>query len=90
MDVEVGFDGLEIRHASRDDSGSVSGAKELKDFDHNFQFSLQLNQVSVVDLKIIGGGLHVLPGTASSFELASVLEASVSISAALRGAKSFG
>jgi hypothetical protein len=37
--VEVGFDGLEIRHASRADSGSVSGATELKVFfDHNFQF----------------------------------------------------
>jgi hypothetical protein len=32
MGVEVGFDGLEIRHASRDDSGSVSGATELKVF----------------------------------------------------------
>jgi hypothetical protein len=29
MGVEVEFDGLEIRHASRDDSGSVSGAREL-------------------------------------------------------------
>jgi hypothetical protein len=39
MGVEVGFDGLEIRHASRDDSGSVSGEMELKVFfDHNFQF----------------------------------------------------
>jgi hypothetical protein len=28
--AEVGFDGLEIRHASRDDSGFVSGATELK------------------------------------------------------------
>jgi hypothetical protein len=47
MGVEVGFDGLEIRHASHDDSGSVSGATELKVFvDHNFQFLLQLNQVS--------------------------------------------
>jgi hypothetical protein len=26
----VGFDGLEIRHASRDDSGSVSSATELE------------------------------------------------------------
>jgi hypothetical protein len=31
-----------------------------------------------------------LPGTASSFEVASVPEASVSMSAALRGAKCFG
>jgi hypothetical protein len=28
--VEVGFEGLEMRHASRDDSGSVSSATELK------------------------------------------------------------
>jgi hypothetical protein len=47
MGVEMGFDGLEIRLASRDDSGSVSDATELKVFfDHSFQFSLQLNQVS--------------------------------------------
>jgi hypothetical protein len=30
--VEVGFDGLKIRHASRDDSGSVPSATELKVF----------------------------------------------------------
>jgi hypothetical protein len=47
MGVEVGFDGLEIRHASCDDSGSVSGATELEVFfEHNFQLFLQLNQVS--------------------------------------------
>jgi hypothetical protein len=47
MGVEVGSGGLEIRHASRDDSGSVSGVTELKvSFDHNFQFFLQLNTVS--------------------------------------------
>jgi hypothetical protein len=28
--VEVGFDGLEIRHASRDDSGSIPSAMEPK------------------------------------------------------------
>jgi hypothetical protein len=38
---------------------------------------------------IIGGGLPVLPGTAFSFEVASVPGASVSMSAALRGAKKF-
>jgi hypothetical protein len=32
MGVEVGFDGLEICRASLDDSGSVSGATELKVF----------------------------------------------------------
>jgi hypothetical protein len=30
--VEVGFDGLEIRHASRDDSASFSSVTELKVF----------------------------------------------------------
>jgi hypothetical protein len=43
----------------------------------------------VVDVKIIGGGLPVLLATASSFELASVPEASVSMSDALRGANKF-
>jgi hypothetical protein len=40
----------------------------------------------MVDYRIIGGGLPVLPGTASSFEVPSVPEASVSMSAALGGA----
>jgi hypothetical protein len=45
--VEVGFDRLEIHHASRDDSGSVPSAMELKVFfDHTLQLLLQLNQVS--------------------------------------------
>jgi hypothetical protein len=45
--VKVKFYGLEIRHASRDDSGSVSGATELDVFfDHTFQFLLQLNKFS--------------------------------------------
>jgi hypothetical protein len=45
--VEVGSDGLEIRHASRDISGSVSSATEFKVFfDHTLQLLLQLNQVS--------------------------------------------
>jgi hypothetical protein len=44
----------------------------------------------VVDVRIIGGGLPVLPGTASSFEVAPVPEASISMSAALRGRKIFG
>jgi hypothetical protein len=45
--VELRFGGLEIFHASRDDSGSVSSATELKVlFDHTFQLLLQLNQVS--------------------------------------------
>jgi hypothetical protein len=35
------------------------------------------------------GGVPVLPETASSFELASVPEESMSMSAALRGAKTF-
>jgi hypothetical protein len=44
----------------------------------------------VVDVRIIGGGLPVLPGTASSFEVASIPEESMAKSVALRGAKSFG
>jgi hypothetical protein len=53
-------------------------------------FSCFCNRIRlVVGVRIIGGGLPVLPGTASSFELASVPEASVSMSAALRGAKTF-
>jgi hypothetical protein len=45
--VEVGFDGMEIRHASRDDSCSFSSATERKvSFDHTWQLLLQLNQVS--------------------------------------------
>jgi hypothetical protein len=42
--VEVGFHGLEIRHASRDNSGSVSCATELKVTTyHTFQLLLQLD-----------------------------------------------
>jgi hypothetical protein len=44
--VEIGFDGLEIRHASRDDSSSVSCVTELAvSTYHTFQLLLQLNQV---------------------------------------------
>jgi hypothetical protein len=44
--VEVGFDGLEIRHASHDDSCSVSYATELTvSTYHTFQLLLQLDQV---------------------------------------------
>jgi hypothetical protein len=44
--VKVGFDILEIRHASHDDSGSVSSATELKGFfDHTLHLLLQMNQV---------------------------------------------
>jgi hypothetical protein len=89
MGVEVGFDGLEIRHASRDDAGSDSGATELKaSFDLNFSCFCKRIRL-VVDVRIIGGGLPVSPRTAFSFELASVPEASVSMSAALRGEKKF-
>jgi hypothetical protein len=42
----VGLDGLEIHHDSRDDSGSVSSATELKILhDHTLQLLLLLNQV---------------------------------------------
>jgi hypothetical protein len=45
--VEVGFHLLEIRQSSRDDSGSVSGATELKVFfDRTLQLRLQPSQVS--------------------------------------------
>jgi hypothetical protein len=47
ISVQVGFDGSEFLRVSRDDSGSVSGATELKVFfDHNFQLLLQLTRVS--------------------------------------------
>jgi hypothetical protein len=53
-------------------------------------FSCSCNCIRlVVDVRIVGGGLPVLPGTASSFEVTSVPEASVSMSAALRRAKKF-
>jgi hypothetical protein len=40
--AEVGFDGSEIHHASRDDSCPVSCATELEVFfDHTFQLLLQ-------------------------------------------------
>jgi hypothetical protein len=40
--VEVGFDGLEIGHASHDDSGTVTCAAELKVFlNHTLQLFLQ-------------------------------------------------
>jgi hypothetical protein len=43
----VGVDGLETRHASRDDSSSVSSATELKVFfDHTSQLLLQPKQIS--------------------------------------------
>jgi hypothetical protein len=45
MAVEIGLDGLEIRHASRDDSSSVSSATELEILTYNtFQLFLQLNK----------------------------------------------
>jgi hypothetical protein len=44
---EVGFYCMKVHHASSDDSGSVSGATELKVFFHHiFQLLLQLNQVN--------------------------------------------
>jgi hypothetical protein len=45
--VEVGLDGLEICHDSRDDSSSVSCVTELEILTyHTFQLSLQLNKVN--------------------------------------------
>jgi hypothetical protein len=43
----------------------------------------------VVEVRIIRGNLFILPGSASSFEVASVPEASVSKYAALRREKKF-
>jgi hypothetical protein len=86
----MGFDGLEIRHTSREGSGSVSSATELKEFSLTTLFSYSCNGIRlVVDFRIIGGGLPELLRTTSSFEVASVPKASVPMSAALRGAKKF-
>jgi hypothetical protein len=47
LGVEVGFNGLEIHNASRDDSGSDSSARELKlEFENNFQLLLQLDKLN--------------------------------------------
>jgi hypothetical protein len=85
----VGFDGLEIRHASYDDFSSVSSVMELflslTTICSCFRKWIRL----VADVWIIGGSLPVLPGTAFSFEVVSVREVSVSMSVALRGAKNF-
>jgi hypothetical protein len=44
IDVEVEFDVLDIRHVSRDDSGSISSATELiVSIEHSLQLFLQLN-----------------------------------------------
>jgi hypothetical protein len=43
----------------------------------------------VVDVITIGGGLHVLPGTASPFEVDSLPEALVSMNSVLKRAKKF-
>jgi hypothetical protein len=45
--------------------------------------------ILVVGVRVIRGDLPILPGTAFSFEVASVPGASVSISDALRGTKKF-
>jgi hypothetical protein len=44
----------------------------------------------VVDVRIIGGGLAVLPGTASSFEMASVRKVSVHVRCSAGGEKLSG
>jgi hypothetical protein len=44
--AEVGFDSFKICHIFGDDSGSISGATELKGFlDHTFELLLQMKQV---------------------------------------------
>jgi hypothetical protein len=83
----MGFDFRKIRQGFCDCPGSVSGVTELEIFfNHTFDCHLQLHQL-VAAVIIIGGGLPVFPGTASSCGVASALEESVSMVAGLRGAK---
>jgi hypothetical protein len=47
IDIEVRYEGSDIRHASRVDSGSVSSATELKVFfNHTLQLLLERNKVN--------------------------------------------
>jgi hypothetical protein len=85
--IEVGFDGLEIRHASRDDSCSISCAMELEVFTYH-TFSCFCSRISLAaDISSIGDGRPGLAGPAVSRGVASVLLESGSISDARSGAK---
>jgi hypothetical protein len=83
----MGFDCRKIRQGFCDYPGSVSGVTELAVF-FNHVFITSCNCIRLVAAVItIGGGLPVFPGTASPCGVASALEESVSMVAALRGAK---
>jgi hypothetical protein len=87
--VEVGFDRLEIRHVSQDDSCSVSCATELKIFTYHI-FSCFCSRIRLTaDVRTIGGGRPGLAGVAASRGVVSVLVESVSMSDAWSGAKKF-
>jgi hypothetical protein len=64
--VEVGFDGLEIRHASRVDSCSVSCATELEVFTCHISSCFCSRIRLTEDVKAIGGGQPGLAGAAAS------------------------
>jgi hypothetical protein len=86
--VKVGFHGLEIRHAARDDSCSVSCATELELFIYH-TFSCVCSRIKLTaDVRIIVGGPPALAGAASC-GVALMLAESVSMSDARRGAKKF-
>jgi hypothetical protein len=78
---------LEICHASRDNSGSVSCVTELEvSTYHTFQLLLQLIRLTT-DVRIIGGGLRFFTEAASS---CGVFGVSVYIPVVLSGAKIYG
>jgi hypothetical protein len=61
--VEVGLDGLEVRHASRDDSSSVSCITELEIPTYT-PFSCFCSWMRLTaNVSRIGGGLPVFPGS---------------------------
>jgi hypothetical protein len=83
----MGFDCRKIRQGFCDYPGSASGVTELEIFfNHTFDYLLQLHQVSG-SCNHYWGWSSCFPGTASSCGVASALEESVSMVAALRGAK---
>jgi hypothetical protein len=85
----VGLDSSIICQGCRDYLGSIIGVSELKVlFNYTLDDLLQLLQVGCGNYDY-WGGLPVLSGVVSSWGLASVLEESVSMLDALRGAKKF-
>jgi hypothetical protein len=86
--VEVGFDGLEIRHASRDDAGFISVLRNSK-FSLTSLFSCFCNWIRLTeDVRPIGGGRPVLTGAVGSPGEASLAE-SVSMLHVRSGSKKF-